>query len=458
MEALWSAVLPELRQQLGERNYGVWVEPIRCRGEGDEVRLEVPSRFFQNWIAQHFLQVIGETLERLAGRKLRVRVVVVTPSERAVASVPGRNGANGAVAHGSGANAGAETGAAKQRAPKIGRLNPKYTFKTFVVGVSNEAAYRAAQTSAAAPGRRYNPVFLYGGVGLGKTHLVNAIAHDLLRRWPRIRVACLPADEFVNELIASMRSDRMTQWRERYRKIDALILDDVQFFAGKERTQEEFLNAFNALYGDGKQIVLTSDKPPNLIVGLEERLRSRFEGGMIADIHPPTREMREAIVVAKAAEHGLEISPEIARLIVQLCGKTVRELEGALTRIAHMASLTRSPITPELVRCALGAFMRTVPEVSVEDVQSAVSKHYGVNVADIVSQRRERRLVLPRQVAMYLSRTVAEASYPSIAEKFGGRDHSTIMHAVKVIEGKRYVDASLARSISAIETQLRAGA
>jgi len=452
MEALWSAALPGLRQHLGERNYGVWIEPIRCRGEGDEVRLEVPSRFFQDWIAQHFLTTIREALERLAQRKLRVRLVVVAPSERATAVV----GDRGRAARGGGNGNGA--GAAKQREPKIGRLNPKYTFKTFVMGASNEVAYRAAQTAAAAPGRRFNPVFIYGGVGLGKTHLVNAIAHDLLRRWPRIRVACLPTDVFINELIGSMRADQMTQWRDRYGKLDALILDDVQFFARKERTQEEFLNAFNALYADGKQIVLTSDKPPDQIEGLEERLRSRFEGGMTADIHPLTREMREAIVVAKAELHGIEITPEVARLIVQRCGKTVRELEGALTRLAAMANLSAKPITTDLVYTTLGTFMRAAPEVSVEDVQGAVSKHFGINVADIVSQRRERRIILPRQVAMYLSRKVAEASYPSIAEKFGGRDHSTVMHAVKVIEGKRYADANLARSISAIEGQLRAGA
>jgi len=340
------------------------------------------------------------------------------------------------------------------RAPKIGRLVSHYTFDTLVVGAANEVAFRAAQAVSAEPGTRFNPVFLHGGVGLGKTHLINAIAHELLRRRARMQVACLPAESFMNVLITSLKQDQMNSFRERFRQIDALILDDVQFLAGKERTQEEFFHTFNALYGNEKQIVLTSDKPPGAIAGLEQRLRSRFEGGLIADIHPPTREMRLAILGAKASAAGIELDPEVADLLVQRSGISVRELEGALNRVAAMAAVRGTAITAELAAAALGAFARR-SSVSVEVIQQLVSHRFGVTVADLVSHRREREVSYPRQVAMYLSRTMAEASFPAIAEKFGGRDHSTVMYAVRMIETRRAAEATVDQLLLGMETELR---
>jgi chromosomal replication initiator protein len=341
------------------------------------------------------------------------------------------------------------------RVPKIGRLVAHYTFETFVVGAANEVAFRAAQAVSAAPGRRFNPVFLHGGVGLGKTHLVNAIAHELLGRRARMQIACLPAESFMNALITSLRQDQMNAFRERFRQVDALILDDVQFLAGKERTQEEFFHTFNALYGNEKQIVLTSDKPPSAITGLEQRLRSRFEGGLLADIHPPTREMRLAILRGKAASGGIELAPDVAELLVQRSGASVRELEGALNRVSAIAAVRGTAITPELAAAALGPFARQRHTVSVETIQELVGERFGLSVAELISHRREREVSYPRQLAMYLSRTLAEASFPSIAEKFGGRDHSTVMYAVKVIETRRAVEASVDQMLLGMEGELR---
>jgi chromosomal replication initiator protein len=297
-------------------------------------------------------------------------------------------------------------------------------------------------------------MFLHGGVGLGKTHLINGIAHELLRRRAKVQVACLSAESFMNALITSLRQDQMNAFRERFRQVDALILDDVQFLAGKERTQEEFFHTFNALYDHDKQIVLTSDKAPAQIAGLEQRLRSRFEGGLIADIHPPTREMRLAILRAKASAQGIELSPEVAELLVQRSGPSVRELEGALNRVSAMAAVRGMAITSELAEGALGPFVRA-HRVSVETIQELVSKRFGVSIADLLSHRRERDVSYPRQVAMYLSRTMADASFPSIGEKFGGRDHSTVMYAVKVIETRRAAEATVDQVLSGIEGELR---
>jgi len=444
MESLWSAALPLLRQHVGERNFTAWIEPIRWTAEGEDVRLEVPSRFFQSWVTRHFLSTIRDTLSQLSGAPCAVRVIVSTEAaaERRVPSAPPSPPPAVPIAR-------------APRAPKIGRLVASYTFDTFVVGAANEVAFQAAQAVSAAPGVRFNPVFLHGGVGLGKTHLINAIAHELLRRRVRMQVACLSAESFMNALITSLRQDQMNGFRDRFRQVDALILDDVQFLAGKERTQEEFFHTFNALYGSGKQIVLTSDKAPGAIAGLEQRLRSRFEGGLIADVHPPTREMRLAILRAKAGALGIDLVPEVADVLVQNSGTSVRELEGALNRVSAMAAVRGTAITAELAEAALGPYARPRNTVSVEVIQELVSTKFGLSVEDLVSHRRERDVSYPRQLAMYLSRTLAAASFPSIAEKFGGRDHSTVMYAVRVIENRRAAEAAVDQMLLGMEGELR---
>jgi len=444
MEALWSAALPSLRQHMGERNFVAWIEPIQCQVTDGEIRLEVPSRFFQSWVTRHFLPTIHETLSGLAGAPCTVRVVVAAegsgvPRPAPVAPAPDEH----------------PVPARPARAAKIGRLVPNYTFETFVVGASNAVAFRAAQAVSAEPGTRFNPMFLHGGVGLGKTHLINAIGHEVLARRGRARVAVMSAESFMNTLITALRQDQMNAFRERFRQVDALILDDVQFLAGKERTQEEFFHTFNALHDAQKQIVLTSDKAPGAIPGLEQKLRSRFEGGLIADVHPPTREMRLAILQAKARAQHLELSDAVIELLVQRGGSSVRELEGALNRAAAMAAVRGSAITVDLALSALTPYARAPLAVSVETVQEMVSHRFGVSVADLVSHRREREVSYPRQIAMYLSRMVAEASFPTIAEKFGGRDHSTVMYAVRTIETRRSKDSGTDQLLTGFEGELR---
>jgi len=442
MEALWSEALPLLREQVGDRNYSTWIEPIRCTGANEEIHLEVPSRFFQDWIHRHFLSVIQETLTQLGGKPRDIRLVVQA-SSRPVRTVPPAEASKAAAPP------------RRPASPTIGSLVPHYTFDTFIVGAANEVAFQAAKAVSAEPGRRFNPVFLHGGVGLGKTHLINAVAHEILRRRSRVRIGCLSAETFMNSLISSLRQDRMNAFRDRFRRIDALILDDVQFLAGKERTQEEFFHTFNALYAAEKQIVLTSDKPPAAINGLEQRLRSRFEGGLIADIHPPTREMRLAILRAKADGQSIALPPEVADLLEKRSGPSVRELEGALNRVSATAVVREVPISIELAERALGPYRRLQPTVSVEKIQEVVSTRFGFSVAELTSHRRARQLSMARQVAMYLSRKIASASFPTIGEKFGGRDHSTVMYAVRTVETKRAADEDSAEMLEKLEGQLQ---
>ncbi|HSQ00586.1 MAG TPA: chromosomal replication initiator protein DnaA [Candidatus Dormibacteraeota bacterium] len=442
MEALWSAALPALRQHMGDRNFVAWIEPIACRVVDGEIRLEVPSRFFQSWVTRHFLPTIHETLSGLAGAPCTVRVVVAAEGNGVPRPAPAAPAPEAPVP------------ARPARTAKIGRLIPSYTFDSFVVGSANDVAFRTAHAVSAEPGTRFNPMFLHGGVGLGKTHLINAIGHEILRRRARARIAALSAESFMNTLITSLRQDQMNAFREKFRQVDALILDDVQFLAGKERTQEEFFHTFNALHDAQKQIVLTSDKAPADIPGLEQKLRSRFEGGLIADIHPPTREMRAAILRAKARAQEVELSDAVLELFVQRGGNSVRELEGALNRSAALAAVRGTAITHDLALEALSPYAR-VRAVSVETVQEMISHRFGVTIADLVSHRREREVSYPRQIAMYLSRVVAEASFPAIAEKFGGRDHTTVMYAVRTIETRRASDIGVDQLLSGFEGELR---
>lgn len=428
MVAEWSQALPRLRERVGDRNFTAWIEPISCVRDGDGLRLEVASRFMFDWVSGNFLGDIRRVL-REQGCELPITLAVGDGRQVAVAPQVATTVAT-------------TTPSAPRttRRPQIGHLVPEYTFDSFVVGESNARTFRAVQAIAEQPGRRFNPLFVWGGVGLGKTHLVHALANELLRRPRRCRVGCIAAETFMNAMIGSLKQDHMAAFRDRFRALDVLILDDVQFLAGKERTQEEFFHTFNALYEANKQVVLTSDKPPHAIPQLEQRLRSRFEGGLIADILPPTAEMRLAILRKKALLHDLALPEETALVIAARSGVSVRELEGALNRVMAIADLEGQPLTPVLAAEVLGHVPATVGVISVEDIQAMVSQHFGVSVGELTSHSRERRLVMPRQIAMYLSRTVADASYPAIAEKFGGRDHTTVIHAVRTVEEKRQQD------------------
>jgi chromosomal replication initiator protein len=335
-------------------------------------------------------------------------------------------------------------------------LSPKYTFDSFVVGASNQFAHAACKAVASQPGDHYNPLFIYGGVGLGKTHLVNAIGHQVLERNPEGRVAYLSSESFMNELIAALRRDRMDDFKNKFRRIDVLIVDDVQFLAGRERTQEEFFHTFNSLYEGRRQIVLTSDKFPQEIPDLEERLRNRFEWGLIADIQPPDMETRVAIIQKKAELEQIELPHEVALFLASNIDSNVRELEGSLTRLGAFASLNRCPITVDFAREVLQNVLRDKRDraITIESIQKAVCDFYNIRPNELRSKKRTRNVALPRQVAMYLCRRYTEASFPVIGDRFGGRDHSTVIHAAQVVERRLQEDASFRASVERLERLL----
>ncbi len=335
-------------------------------------------------------------------------------------------------------------------------LQEKYTFDKFIVGASNQFAHAASVAVASQPGETYNPLFIYGGVGLGKTHLVCAIGNDVLDREPDTRVVYLSSDSFMNELIAALRRDRMDEFKRRFRKVDFLILDDVQFLAGRERTQEEFFHTFNSLYEARKQIVLTSDKFPKEIPGLEERLRNRFESGLIADIQAPDIETRLAILEKRAEIDGLALPSDVAMFLAENFESNVRELEGSLTRLSAHASLNGAPITIELARRVLKSFVdnRTARGITIELIQKAVSDYFHIQRADLLSKSRSRHITHPRQIAMYLCRNHTDASFPVIGDRFGGRDHTTVIHATQVISRRIKHDPTLRETIDKLATRL----
>lgn len=334
-------------------------------------------------------------------------------------------------------------------------LNIRYTFESFVLGSSNQFASAAAMAVANNPATTYNPLFIYGGVGLGKTHLVNAIGNAILKNNPEMKVCYYTSEKFMNELINSLRYAKMDEFRNKFRSMDVLLIDDVQFIAGKERTQEEFFHTFNALYDSHKQIVVTSDKFPKEIPGLEERLRSRFEWGLIADIQAPDMETKQAILRMKAEQNGIDLPREVAMFLASAVSSNIRELEGYLIRIGAFASLTATPITLAMAQEVLKDIMvEKRRELTVEEIQKLVATHFSVKVSDLKSAKRMKALVLPRQIAMYLSRQLTSCSYPEIGERFGGKDHSTIIHAIKKIEKNMEDDFQLRTTITSLKKDL----
>ena len=339
----------------------------------------------------------------------------------------------------------------RRRSPRLRALVPRYTFDSFVIGASNQFAHAACKAIALQPGSHYNPLFIYGGVGLGKTHLANAIGHEALVRNPEARVAYLSSDTFMTELITSLRRDRMEEFKNVFRKLDVLIIDDVQYLAKWERTQEEFFHTFNALYELRRQIVLISDTIPKDINGLEERLRNRFEWGLIADIQPPDMETRVAILEKKADFEGLDLPRDVAIYIASHVDTNVRELEGHLRRLSASASLSKTAITVDVARTVLRDLIRDRPAVSIETIQRCACEHYGIRISDLMSRKRAKNFAEARQVAMYLARKMTNESYPAIAQRFAGRDHSTIIHACKAIAQRITDNEDLRATVERLE-------
>ncbi len=449
MNRLWQETLHHLEQNLSPQHFATWIRPIRFAGlEKDVVLLEVPNRFFHDWIRDHYAQTIQDSLSHIGAVDYRLHITI------APRDASPRNADSPA----------AETARAlpsqiKDVTPRewthTYNLNSKYTFDEFVAGSSNQFACAAAQAVAANPATTYNPLFIYGGVGLGKTHLINAVGNEILRTNPQMRVCYYTSEKFMNELINSLRYAKMDEFRNKFRSMDVLLIDDVQFIAGKERTQEEFFHTFNALYESHKQIVVTSDKFPKEIPGLEERLRSRFEWGLIADIQAPDVETKQAILKMKAEHNGIYLPPDVSLFLATSVSSNIRELEGYLVRIGAYASLTSTPISLSMAREVLkDILVEKSREITVEDIQKAVAAHFTVKVSDLKASRRLKALVLPRQIAMYLSRQMTSLSYPEIGERFGGKDHSTIIHAIKKIEKGMDEDFQLKATISTIRNAI----
>ena len=412
------------------------------------VYLEVPNRFVLDWVKENYSKLIQKILSELSAVTYRLQFNVSDKRRDGFAK------RMTAVENTIKTPVKSKTSIAKKN-PVYLNLNSKYTFEEFVSGSSNQFAYAAAMAVANNPATTYNPLFIYGGVGLGKTHLVNAIGNAILKKSPQMRICYYTSEKFMNELINSLRYNRMDEFRNKFRSMDVLLIDDIQFLAGKERTQEEFFHTFNALYDSHKQIIVTSDKFPKEIPGLEERLRSRFEWGLIADIQPPDVETKLAILKMKAEQNNIKLPEEVFLFLANSICNNVRELEGYLIRVGAYASLTSIPVSLEMTRDVLkDIIIERNRELSVEEIIKKVSNHFNIKISDIKSPKRHKAVVLPRQIAMYISRQLTSCSYPEIGERFGGKDHSTIIHAIRKIEKIIEDDFQLRNTIENIKKEM----
>jgi len=472
-------VLDALKTKVSEFNYNNWFKTSSLSFDGDTlggtplVKIQVPSKFVRDWIQENYLAIIKFEFFKLTGIEhevvfkigalpstplLTAPATIVSTSQETTLTLPSPKIT--AVPRDTAPILPLYNGAQRGAAPKIpnpdANLNPRYTFDNYVVGNSNQFVHAASRAVATNPAKNYNPLFIYGGVGLGKTHLLNAICLDILRVNPYWKVRLLTGEQFTNEVINSIRYQKTFELRQKYRNnCDILLIDDIQFIAGKERTMEEFFHTFNALYECRKQIILTSDTLPKDIPNLEERLRSRFSWGLMADIQAPDLETRVAILKKKAEEDAIPISDEVAHYIAARVKANVRDLEGTLVRVSALASLSSVPISLELVAELLkktaSAFQ---PSLSIEQVQQMVADHFQLKIADLKSPRRHKNLAFPRQIAMYLCKKHIRASYPEIGQKFGGKDHTTVIHAFQKITDSVERDSSLKSNIEQLEKLL----
>lgn len=435
MQELWDNTLYSLREKLETHQFDHWFKPIVCEAVTEsEIVLKVPDRFFSEWLQDNYLELLRSELRQHASREMDVRFTYTKE----------------------GAQKGTGATSRVSQPESTFRLDPRYTFDSFVVGASNQFAHAACAAVAEDPGQNYNPLFIYGGVGLGKTHLLHAIGNTIRTNNPSARIQYIASEDYINDLITSIRSDRMQEFRAKYRKAcDVLLVDDIQFIAGKDRTQIEFFHTFNSLYAEHKQIVVTSDRFPQEMAGLEERLKSRFQWGLIADVQPPELETRVAILTAKATQEGIELSEDVAMFLGNHVKSNVRELEGCLIRLAAHSRLNRVPIDLSMTRAVLKDLLTDPgPTVTVPQVQKLVANFFNVTVSDLKGPRRHRAIALPRMIAMFLSRRHTPCSFPEIGRRFGNRDHSTVISAVKKIDRLSGSDEHVKRALREIERSL----
>jgi len=434
---IWGEALSAIQGRIARQSFDNWFRPLSLESiEGSRIKILLPNRFFKEWFEDHYLAILKTVLEDLMFSS--VEVILRVPEQEN--------------------QAGIDTKVERSAKRPIRRhrneatfLNPKYTFETFVVGRSNQFVHAGCLAVGEQLSKAYNPLFIYGGVGLGKTHLLHAIGHLVLRRNGRLRLSYVSSEKFTNDLINAIRFDSTVEFRNRYRSLDLLLIDDIQFIAGKERTQEEFFHTFNELYDSTKQIVISSDSLPREIPTLEERLRSRFEWGLIADIQPPDLETKAAILRKKAQAEAVRLPDEVSLFIAKNVQSNIRELEGSLVRLIAYASLTGREISLELAQETLKELnAERAKVITLGAIQRAVADFFRVKVEDLKSKDRNQGIVLPRQVAMYLSRTMTASSLPAIGEAFGGKDHTTVMHACEKIKRRLAGDDGFRRQIESL--------
>jgi chromosomal replication initiator protein len=426
---LWDQVLSKLEGKLNRHSFATWFRPTSYLfAQGSTLVVRVPNPQFKDWLAKNYLGVIKEALLELGENGVEV-VFECEPEGAATSS---------------------ETGETHERElHPTGSLNPKYTFESFVVGSSNQFAHAAARAVAEVPSKSYNPLFIYGGVGLGKTHLMHAVGHYIQARNHHLRLTYISSDRFINEMINAIRFDRLQAFRQKYRSIDVLLVDDIQFIAGKDRTQEEFFHIFNALHDAQKQLVISSDCPPRQIPTLEERLHSRFEWGLIADIQPPDIETKVAILRKKAAAEKVELPENVSIFIASKVRTNIRELEGSLIRLIAYASLTGRDIDLPLAQEILRDLLKTEERaITIEMIQKFVADHFNVKLSELKAKNNAKAIAEPRQIAMYLTKTLTKASLPEIGKGFGGKHHSTVIHSVKKIDRRRKENPDFDRMIN----------
>jgi chromosomal replication initiator protein len=443
--SIWDQVLARIETKVNRHIFYTWFKPTSfVSDDGDQIRVRVPNGLFRDWLTKHYAVVLDEAFADVDRRGCTVAFVtddVVSPQPQAFVE-------NGVPADE------VPTGDAGDTVP--GGLAPRYSFDTFIVGPSNQFAHAACRAVAEAPSRSYNPLFIYGGVGLGKTHLMHAIGHYVLNHLRSLKLTYISSERFMNEMINAVRYDRILDFRERYRSVDVLLVDDIQFIAGKEGTQNEFFHTFNALYDSQKQIVISSDCPPHEIPSLEERLRSRFEWGLIADIQPPDLETKVAILKKKAETEGIPLPDTVAIYIAGKIKSNIRELEGSLIRLIAYASLTGREISLQLAQDVLrNVLQHDERAVTIEIIQKYVSDYYQLKLVDLKSRNNSKSVAMPRQIAMYLCKSLTNASLPEIGRSFGGKHHSTVIHSIRKIEALRQRDGDFNNLINTFVESFR---
>ena len=442
--SIWPEVIERIEKRVSKQQFATWFQNLKAHSaSSEEILIRVPNNFFKEWLAQNYMRVIQDSVGEVAGgARPRIEFVVdgngatppATREERLEDPPP----------------------IVSAPRPQGLRVNEHYTFEAFVVGPSNQLAHAAAQAVSESPGRTYNPLFLYGSVGLGKSHLLQAICLAQMNKVPMRRIAYLSCETFVNEFISAIQRNDLPAFRNRYRQLDFLLIDDIQFLSRAERSQEEFFHTFNDLYNSQKQIVLSSDQPPQDISGLQERLMSRFKSGLVARIDPPSYEMRVAILNRKAEMRSTVVPVDVIEFIASIITSNIRELDGAITKVIGYASLLNQPISLEVARTALHEPALSSQPVTIDDIMRVVTAHYNVRVADLQSKRRTRSIVLPRQICMFLARSMTMLSLEEIGGYFGGRDHSTVLHAEDKIRTEMQKDSGLQRSLEELRRKLSA--